>query len=291
MYTAINKKVFNCCYKESSSGIGDILRGSCFLFSALKDYGVEFDIDFTYHPISKYINSNGATYDKSSIVDIDILAKEFKEGYMQGLIHYLKENLNSQEENIYISTNFSDILFKRPNDFFKYEISEDCKKFFQKRLTFTDDVVRYAKSLISGHYDVYHFRCGDYDSVTSKELENINNFNYNLDYAEMSSEIASDNSIVLSDSNNFKSFCETKNIKTSHKMSQHSSLNPGILKNITYNEEKLFYTAVDMYILSKAKTIFSYSVYPWGSGFSFWIAKIFSIPIFNKVIGNNEKLQ
>ena len=166
----INKKVYNCCYKESSSGIGDILRGSCFLFSALQEYGVDFDIDFKYHPISKYIKGNEADYEKSSIVDIDRLAKEFKNGYMHGIVHHLKETLNSQSENIFISTNFSDILFKEQSIFFEYDPKQDCKQFFQTRLQFTEDVINYAESIISGQYDVHHFRCGDYDSVIGQEI-------------------------------------------------------------------------------------------------------------------------
>ena len=280
----INKKVYNCCYKESSSGIGDILRGSCFLFSALKEYNVDFDIDFKYHPISKYIRGTNTDYEKSSIVDIDRLAKEFRNGYMDGIIHHLKEALNSQEENIFVSTNFSDILFKEQSDFFNYDISDDCKYFFQNRLQFTEDVIDYAKSIVGGQYDVHHFRCGDYDSVVGQEINNINNLNYNLDYEKMSHEITLGNSIVLSDSNKFKQYCESRKIKTSHKLSQHSSLNPGILKNIEYDDRKIFYTAVDMYILSRARRVFSYSVYPWGSGFSFWIAKIFNVPLIQRNI-------
>jgi hypothetical protein len=39
--------------------------------------------------------------------------------------------------------------------------------------------------------------------------------------------------------------------------------------------------------MSKAEKIYSHSVYPWGSGFSFSIAKIYDIPLKIDMIGND----
>jgi hypothetical protein len=45
------------------------------------------------------------------------------------------------------------------------------------------------------------------------------------------------------------------------------------------NNEKIKNTLLEFFIVSKANTIKTYSVYPWISGFVFWTAKLYDIPL------------
>lgn len=282
------RNIYNCLYKESSCGIGDFLRGSCFLFEALKTYDVNFDIDLTFHPIKQYfknINSN-IIFNISDIIDIDKNSKKCNQNYIHCLVEELKNALNLEQENIFISNNFSDILLLEKEEMINFNLSSDCQDFFKKKLQFTNEIIEYANEQTKNikNYDIFHFRCGDYELVkqsVSISTDNLNNKNYNIDYNNCLNSIhqLSNNPLVISDSNNLKKFLENNGIDILHKHSQHSSINPGILENIEYDDNALFYTALDMYLMSKARKIYSYSVYPWGSGFCFWISKIFNIPI------------
>ena len=99
--------------------------------------------------------------------------------------------------------------------------------------------------------------------------------------------------ILMSDSNKLKAYVEElglKEVYVVHNNSQHCSDNPGKLENVIFDEDKkasnMFYVALDMYLMSKSKYIYSYSVYPWGSGFCFWISKIYNIPIESFMIND-----
>ena len=90
----------------------------------------------------------------------------------------------------------------------------------------------------------------------------------------------------MSDSNDFKSYIEdtntSKKIHVIHTKSTHTSYAPSTLtltdfQNADIEEEKLMYTALDIKILSESKNNTSYSVYNWGSGFVYWISKIFDV--------------
>ena len=121
--------------------------------------------------------------------------------------------------------------------------------------------------------------------------ENINTDNFDIDYEKLLQMIVklkkeTENTIIiLSDSNKFKDYVDESNqdgILVMHTNSQHSSNNPGFIKSMSIDKQaksdNMMYCALDMKIISKAKKLHSYSVYPWGSGFSLWIARIFDVP-------------
>ena len=76
---------------------------------------------------------------------------------------------------------------------------------------------------------------------------------------------------------------KNKQIHIIHEKSTHTSYAPSTLtltdfQNQDIEDEKLLYTALDVKILSESKNNVSYSVYDWGSGFVYWISKIFDVP-------------
>ena len=138
-----------------------------------------------------------------------------------------------------------------------------------------------------------HFRLGDKHCLSDFETtqENINTDDFDIDYEKLLENIvklhndSGSTIVVLSDSNKFKDYVDkSKNdgILVMHTNSQHSSNNPGFIKSMSIDKQaksdNMMYCALDMKIISKAKKLHSYSVYPWGSGFSLWIARIFDVP-------------
>ena len=283
-----NTKTYQCFYKESSCGVGDFLRGSCFLFEALASVSRHFDIDLTFHPIGKYFkNPSVVQYKKENILDAEHCAKKESAKYLELLLAETQRILNLNQDNIFLFSNYSDAIFLSPEDYQKINVSKDCQDFMKSRLQFTRQITDYADNIIQNKkYNLVHFRCGDFELVKKEELEGINNKDYHVDY-KWCLDVVNDieNPIVLSDSNELKTYLQNNGINILHSKSQHSSCNPGFIKDIEYEDDLMFYVALDMNLISRSSSIYSYSVYPWGSGFVFWLAKIFNIPILTTQIG------
>jgi len=313
--------VINSYYDESSSGIGDFLRGCCYLHKLFSDYGLDnFEIDFKHHQISHFIKSECKyKYKRKKIFDTE---KHFKE--VANTFNYfdnMKNNLNVSlsvstkkswglfKKKIHIFSNYSDFIFKNPEDKLKYVISDSTKKFMKSNIIFDKMVDSKFEELGTKEYDIIHFRLGDYQILKDNNIKiqddhsnNINTTKFNTNYDRCLDLVikciidAEKHVVLLSDSNSLKEYV-VKNIPqrysskliVSHYDSFHCSNNPGFLDSIitdkTDKKNKMFYVALDMKICTQAQKIVSYSVYPWGSGFTFWLAKIFNIPILTAQIG------
>ena len=281
-------QTFQCFYKESSCGVGDFLRGSCFLFEALSSVSRHFDIDLTFHPIGKYFNNPSIVqYEKGHILDAERLAKDKPDKYLESLLAETQRILNLKQDNIFLFSNYSDAIFLSPEDYQKINVSKDCQNFMKSRLQFTRQITDYADNIVQNKkYNLVHFRCGDFELVKAPKSEGINNKNYHIDYEQCLDFVNNiENPIVLSDSNGLKTYLQNNGVNILHSKSQHSSCNPGFIKDMEYEEDLMFYVALDMNLISRSSSIYSYSVYPWGSGFVFWLAKIFNIPILTTRIG------
>lgn len=307
-----NKTIIQSYYNDSCSGIGDFLRGCCFLFEFFKKkHGINLCIDFSNHDISQYIKSKTKrTVDLTSILDVEKINKENIPAidYFENIKNNIVRAINSENKKIHICSNYSDIINYDPNKIYDYQISEECSAFMKSNLVFGKDIKDEYKKIISQHkiekYEVIHFRCGDVELISGdiNDESNVNTKKYNIFYDNLW-KICLDvrnnidkKLIIMSDSNKFKNYCKKQIQNNSidyilviHESSQHCSNQLGKITNISIDKKSkinsMFYVALDMFILSKASKIHSRSVYPWGSGFVFWIAKIFNIPISGRKIG------
>ena len=316
--------VINSYYDESSSGVGDFLRGCCYLHTLFSDRGLDnFEIDFKHHQIGHFIKSQcGYKYKRKNIFDTE---KYFKE-HSNTLNYFdnMKNNLNVSlsvstkkswgffKKKIHIFSNYSDFIFKNPEDKLKHVISDNTKKFMKSNIIFDKTVDDKFQELATKEYDVIHFRLGDYQILKDNKIKiqddhdnNINTTKFDISYDRCLDLVvksiidAEKHVVLLSDSNSLKDYV-VKNIPERyasklivlHYNSFHCSSNPGFLDNIITDKKdkknKMFYVALDMKICTQAQKIVSYSVYPWGSGFTFWLSRIYDIPIFSKVIESNE---
>ena len=304
------KTVYNCYYNESSSGIGDFLRGCCYLFDLLDNTETNYGISFAKHDISPYIKSNSKPkFKKTDIFDTEKINKELCIG--ANYIENIKNNIisvlqNTRDENIFLFTNYSDFI-DNPNKTDRISLTKDCQEFMRSNLIFAksiEDESNKILSNISEDYVVMHFRLGDRKIISSNCLDdnNVNTKQYNIKLPEMKriildkyKEVGKD-IIVMSDSNELKQYVQKTmakkyigKIHIIHSNSQHCSNNPGFIVDMKIDKKKkkdnMFYVALDMKLITRSSHIYSYSVYPWGSGFVFWLAKIFNIPISTNLIG------
>lgn len=301
-----NKKVTNCYYDESSCGIGDFIRGSCYLFETLNPHGIDFRINFSGHGIGKYVKSqNNNLISKEFIIDTEKVNKELciSSNYLDNIKFNIIKALNDNgEKDILLFSNYSELLENISSKNLK--LTDKCQQFIRSNIIYEQSVLDACQSFLISNsineYIIMHFRIGDYailkDQILDELEENINTKKYSVNFKSILNQIqnkCSDtktNIVVMSDSNELKEYI-TKNMSNeflgkvhiSHSKSQHSSNNPGNIKKLSLNtkekDSNMFFVALDMAIISQSKEVHSYSVYPWGSGFCVWLAKAYNIPL------------
>ncbi len=217
----------------------------------------------------------------------------------RNLIYKLNEK--NRKKTVTIFSNYSDFMNIDKKEKVDFELHGYVKDYMKHRLIFSKPVKDYFKKFKIKDYEVMHFRLGDADILKQEKLElndsNVNTKTFNVDYQSSLDKIVATillngrkNTIILSDSNGLKEYImknipkEYKNfIHGLHAKSEHCSNNPGFIEGRVVKEkekrDKMFYVALDMYIISKAKHAHSFSVYEWGSGFCYWTSKIFDIPL------------
>jgi hypothetical protein len=303
-------KVVNAYYDKSSSGIGDFLRGTCYLHNLLNKNKVNFNIDFSKHSIGNYIKSL-STCKVNDIFDTEKHNKTIAELYFQTMIENLTNILNNtpkfrlwriKRPSISLFSNYSDFVFLNEKDKLEYEIGEDTKEFVKSNIIFSNKIEKTYNKYQLNDYVVAHFRLGDVAILKDHNIpledagENVNTKEYHTDYDVCLDKVvkiiidSKKTVVLLSDSNSLKRYIKdnipqryASKLRVLHLNSFHSSSNPGFLNNIVPNnkfkKDKMFYVALDLKICTNAKGIYTYSVYPWGSGFTFWISKIYNIPL------------
>ncbi len=301
-----NKTIINSYYNNSSSGIGDFMRGCCFLYDLCSKHNVKFEIDLDRHYIGKFLRRTCHTRYKA-ILDTERYHKDLcvSEDYIFNMKQNLVNHINRcSSKNIGLFSNYSDFIDLNADLKQGYELSEDCKNFMKTNLFFTSEVKTFYNKIKRKNklkdFEIIHFRLGDADIFKSNKISlddnNINTKNFNVSYDNCLDEIIKTyiinkkKLIVMSDSNGLKNYVINNmptryadHIVCLHTNSEHCSDNPGFIENLKIDKNKksdnIFYVALDMHIVSKSTKIHSYSVYPWGSGFVFWLSKIFDIEL------------
>jgi len=294
-------QVVHAYHSSFSGGIGDFLRGSDYLYKECKTRGHSFHIDWSKHPISKHLCSScKLRFNAREIIDLQRRLYEVKSGFAPctDAKELINDLLSSDESNLYLSTYYSDLISGDLREKMRsFTMDEEEASFFRESINFSAAVKGFANNI--KEYAVVHLRLGDREmfgssvplSVGDKVLSNLNFKDYRVCFEACYEEIEKRSKdhkkiLVFSDSNKFKKFVHSKNnpkVIVVHKKSAHTSKNPGLFIMSDFSldtaERDFFYAALDMRLMSKAEKIYSYSVYNWGSGFSFWLSKIFNVPL------------
>jgi|UniRef100_A0A6C0DTE6 hypothetical protein len=263
----------------AAQGLGDYIRGCFCLMQVCSLLGLEFDMDLTNHPMSKFINQEDKSpkyivnYEKiakyGNINYIPINSKAFKKDSVR-FFSELINNLNSIDCDIFftfcnslpIFDNFTDIgcqfvLSKlRPNELMQKNI-----------YTFLTGL-----NLKQKQFAVIHIRSGDKYMLNNnqlnpfvlKKITNIlaKNMKLRTKY------------LILSDNNQIKLLL--KKIFPNIIIQISNIIHLGECDNPS--DQAVMETLLDFYIMSNAFQIISFSPYNWGSGFSQWCATLHKIP-------------
>ncbi len=288
-------KVINCFYEGSNGGFGDFLRGSVNLFNHCMSNGRDFDININKHPIKKYFKPSESIHKQFDIDDLALKAEGIKH-----FIHSLKKLTQNciistkQEETKYIFSNYHPCLTDS-NNIINYlnsmpSINNRCCAFLQKRLQFTDQINSSVGDCLKQEglkpvgYNIIHFRLGDQNSFSNhgKNLEELHKECFVKCFLKSNEDDKP--IIVLSDSNDLKKYLKENNkslpIHILHLQSNHMQSKPsGFSGEIKTTDDGVFHAVFDMKLITLANSVESYSVYKHGSGFIYWIAKIFGVPV------------
>lgn len=303
-------KIINCFYNNSENGFGDFLRGSVYLYNHTSSRGVDFDINIQHHDLRKYISfDTDNECDLDDIVDFTRYSKDRSDNHIGGLKKITDTTLDSVEGTKFVSSNYHNCLLDIKN-VIKYlnsmpPLTKRCMDFFKKRIKFHKSIEDSVKKTLERHelkeFDIIHFRIGDKksfkikadhavgDNIEFKEL-----YKKCIDHLLQSTLLADDPKplskakplIVLSDCNELKEYIKQKAQKSHlpihvfHLNSVHTQKNPqGFDFSQARKDENLFYVAFDAKLLTLADSVQSYSVYNHGSGFVYWMCKIYGVPV------------
>jgi hypothetical protein len=309
----IKAKLTNCYHKECFSGIGDFFRGSIHLYEECKENNIRFGLSLGNHPIGEFLKFKDEDCpDKELIYDIplkysktekSIGLPEFSFLELQKIIEVIKD---MDGGNKFVFSNYHKILHKNMisyiNSFNSLLLSDDLCKWFRKNLYFSEDVDDFVDSFLrennisKNEFQVMHFRLGDLQSF-SIENEKKESFEKDIDYfIEIIKRQQNTNLLILSDNNDFKDLISKHKdefkypIYTVHKKSSHCQKTNGHL-DLDNNKNSFLYLAVDLKLMTIAQRVDSYSSYFWGSGFSCWISKLFSVPFICRPFFKNGEIK
>ena len=287
-------KFFNHVYqskyeygKENGTGLGDFLRGCYFILEFCETYNFQSKIIFN-NCISKFllIKTHDLERFDNVLKGISICRNNnFREYVVENnciINDVLKDTKN-------IMADFVDYVVKLPQysgNVFMYciafpinEIPEKNKQHMRKFLEPTNEMQLTINqtlddlNITSKQYIVIHIRAGD--SYLKEENDSFTNGYIRTLINNIKNDINRDNNyLLMADNNDVK--------KIIHKFFPNFKIlmNPitHFGEGVVLEEEKVKNTLIDFYLLSRSKSIFSYSAYKHGSGFSYWCAKTFNIP-------------
>tara|TARA_B100000085_G_C18563585_1_gene520589 strand:+ start:807 stop:1694 length:888 start_codon:yes stop_codon:yes gene_type:complete len=245
-------------------GMGDIIRGFIHCFLLCEALGIKFHINFNDHSLKKFINTSCFNFNDS--IPDEIIFVEGSE--LNSLVH------NATEKNLYLMTN---------GDFsLKFPTKESLSTAFESIFLSDGDILHFVKSNFNFSGKIFHARFGDGMMVDSKFIDDFysshpfspsswfkivpDSSKYEIVFDSFKDSISSFD-FVSSDHLDFKYFLKNK-IDIDFIDSR-----PCHLGMPNLNQDDIFYTLCDFYLIYHSKKVVSVGSYPFGkrpSGFSFW---------------------
>jgi hypothetical protein len=171
------------------------------------------------------------------------------------------------------STN--DVIYFLTNDFCdENNITDECKDFIKRILTPSNEL---SQLLIAYYltnkppYNIFHMRLGD------KFIQNKDIIDDNFIQNVKTQIISNKDCIFICDSYLVKSRLKDDGFFEKYNIS-FIDIEGGHI-GYEQNETKIQNTLLEFFIVSNSNAIKTYSTYPWISGFVFWTAKLYDIPL------------
>ena len=279
--------------KGNGTGFGDFLRGCYFILEFCETYNFQSKIIFN-NCISKFllIKTHNLERLDNVLKGVSICKNNNFREYVVENNGTIKDPLKDTKN---IMSEFVDYVVKLPQysgNVFIYciafpinEIPEKNKEYMRKFLQPTNEIqLTIDKTLedlniTSKQYIVIHIRAGD--SYLKEEKNTFTNGYIRDLINNIKNDVNRDNNyLLMTDTNDVKKIIHKyfPNFKTLMNPITHFG------EGVVLEEEKVKNTLIDFYLLSHSKSIFSYSAYEHGSGFSYWCAKTFNIPYVCKYV-------
>ena len=268
-----------------SYGFGDFLRGCFYLMQVSKLLKIEFDIDISNHPISKYIENS----DKNPNINYEQI--EF-------ILGYNRPDILWNDKKPYFNVKFANIIIDKLNNYHAsdtyalftnafpifYNFMDFSREFIKNKLkpnNLMKDYVEYTLNelkLEKNEYSTIHIRSGDNYLIHGEYMNN--NFINKIKKIINKLIVSNKKYLIISDSNMLKLYLKSyPNFYMVNRQIEH--LGGGNLKS--RNSIGVMNTLLDFYLMSYSNNIFCLSVYGHISGFSRYCSAINKIP-FNYVI-------
>jgi hypothetical protein len=278
--------------KENSTGLGDFLRGCYFILEFCEKYNFQAKIVFN-NCISNFLLIKTHNLERIDNVLKRISGcknNNFREYVIEnGIIHDpLKDTKNIMSDFVdylFNSAHYSGNIFMYCISFPINEIPEKNKEHMRKFLEPTNEMKLIISQTLDDlnitfkEYIVIHIRSGD--SYLKEEKDTFTNGYIRTLITNIKKDVSMENNyLLIADSNDVKKIIQKyfPNFKTLMNPITHFG------EGVILEEEKVKNTMIDFYLLSHSKSIFSYSAYKHGSGFSYWCAKTFNIPYVCKYV-------
>jgi|GEM_PF-2404495 len=262
-----------------AQGLGDYIRGCFCLMQISSLLGLEFDMDLSNHPMSKFLaqeahsvkyNTNYETIAKYENINyIPINSKVFKKDSIRFFSEFV-EKLNSLDCDVFFTFFNSIPIFDNYKDVGRYFVQSKLvpNELMQKKI----GVSLNNLGIRSKQFAVIHIRSGDKYMLKNNQM---NAFVLKKITGILAKNIkAGTKYLILSDNNQIKlllkSIFPQLIIQMTNIVHLGETFNP--------SDQGVMDTLLDFYIMSNAFQIISFSPYNWGSGFSQWCATLHNIP-------------
>ena len=262
-----------------AQGLGDYIRGCFCLMQISSLLGLEFDMDLTNHPMSKFLvqEENSVKYNANyqeiakyeNINYIPINSKVFT----KDSIRFLSELINK------LNSLDCDNFFTFCNSLPIFDNYKQIGRYFIRSKLTPNEVMKQNINtslsnlgLKSKQFAVIHIRSGDKYMLKNNQL---NPFALKKITGILAKNMKPGTRyLILSDNNQIKLLLKRifphVTIQMTNIVHLGESVNP--------SDQAIMETLLDFYIMSNAFQIISFSPYNWGSGFSQWCATLHNIP-------------
>lgn len=253
-------------------GLGDFIRGICYLFERLEGTGIELRVDVSktafaplidFDPDFLYIGDERKVATAEEFVMSDFLSNP------KALYKEIDKFSISQEENYYLCTSLG--------KWNRTSLPKNTREFVKKFYCFTEKVIQPCKDITCYNYEVLSIRTGDKFKNTIKE--NINQYGVSENLKKQLLEIIenkiipSSNFPILVTSDSYELKCELVN-RYNFMMFPHASSH-GAYGNALP-------VMIDLNLIKCSKYNYHVNLWqPWWSGFSHYTSLIFQIPTTN----------
>jgi hypothetical protein len=281
-------------YNIKATGFGDFIRGCYFLLDFCEKYGFNFNV-LINHPMTKFFKKqfNYSSFEQYMFSNITFFTKNNWDGYnidTEDYIHSVPGKLINGHFVSYLRDDidvYSNSVFIYSIAYPSHIISEKHKTYMRNLLEPNDEIQQYIDSTLNQfeltkyNYSVIHIRTGDtYLNQDKSEIYNnyISKLVYEISKTILKNEAFCRNYILISDNLNVKYLITKKYPFLKSVFKEITHLGEGVVQE----DEKIKNTLLDFYLLSLSNSIFSFSCYEHGSGFSQWCAETYNIPYYCK---------